>query len=144
MKWKMKDIILVLIGCFIIYIILKSKRDETKEIFNDPEYAIGTVTWFSEHKPSTIVYWEQKSADIRFVYTIGSIEYEQYYDATTYNIPFKIDVNIGSQYLVIYKENDPEKSRILLDKPISDSLTLNAYKEKLKGKKLDPEYYKKE
>lgn len=73
----------------------------------------------------TLVNQPAKLSYVWFRYTVDGKEYINQYDDLTSLIPAE-GIKIGDKFRVVYMIDDPEKSRMIFDKPVnsnSDSLT---------------------
>lgn len=120
-----KFIIAVL--CIAGFFLLKGvSRNETKHIFNNADFSIGKLIEYSKGSgtvitPNNVVNEPGNPPFVKFKYAVKNIEYMNRYDANTYNIPGNIIVE-GKEYLVVYYNKNPQKSRMLFDYPIKDSI----------------------
>jgi len=119
-----KFIIAVL--CIAGFFLLKGvSRNETKLIISNGDFTIGKLIEYSQRSgtvitPNNTVNQPGNPPFIKFKYTAKNIEYMNRYDANTYKIPYN-KIKEGAEYLVVYYNKNPQKSRMLFEYPIKDS-----------------------
>ncbi len=124
---------IVAVGFYVA--IMRHNSNENKKIFNNPEYTIGVVTYFSNAKgvigvPNTVTV-PAKSAEIKYKYEVGGDSIENGYVDGEFKVPFSGPI-AGEKYLVIYLKANPQKSRMLFDYPVKDSSDYTKYMEEFK------------
>ena len=120
--------IICVIGLLIMH---NLDKDETDEIYNNPDFSIGLITQFFSSRPTVyapkIVNQPGQSSMVHFKFSIDSINYEMTQSAAYYTYTPSDSVEIGEKYLVIYHKKQPEMCRILFDCPIRDSSDFRGY-----------------
>lgn len=138
-KTMLGYIILGIIGVVVILLLRQMNHRENQKIFNDPEYAIGELTYFSNSVGSVGVPGRitspGHSSDVRFTYSVNLHIIETKYTGDNFNIPSS-GPKIGERYLVIYQKTNPTNSRMLFDYLIKDSSDFVKYRATLKKNPL--------
>jgi len=128
---------IVAVGFYVA--IMRHNSNENKKIFNNPEYSIGVVTYFSNAKGAigvpNAVTAPAKPAEIKYKYEVNGDGIENGYVDGEFKVPFSGPI-AGEKYLVIYLKTNPQKSRMLFDYPINDSSDFVRYCEILKKNPL--------
>ena len=124
--------------CIIVFIIIRVSGDkETKRILHNAKYTIGTVTYFNSGTGTIVsprlVGQPGDSPFIKFVYTVNGLEYENSYSSNISRITVE-NTGPGDKYVVAFDKNDPQKSRILFDKPIKNDTDFKKYLQDLDKK----------
>ena len=136
MKSKKKGMIgfIVFVLCIVGIIFFKNFfKKETEGIMKKGEYTTGTVLVFSSSKPtihtSKTVNQPGQAQSIKFEYFVNGKKYIHTYGGNKGYVPDK-GVKIGQKYLIKYLKINPQKSRILFDFPVKDSVDFIRYLEK--------------
>ena len=130
----------IFVICIIGFFLLKKvSSNETDKIFKNGEYSIGRLLEFYKGNstlfaPNT-VNQPSNTPYVRYKYSVNNIEFICRYDANTYNIPTK-GIKEGKNYLVVYNKKDPQKSRILFDYIINDSIDFKKSIKKFEQKSI--------
>lgn len=103
-----------LVVAFLLFIAIKRYVIEDNKLVNNHE--------FTEAKIFEITNGSEGSPVAEFQFTVKGKLYKSYYTEDNFN-----QIKIGEKYLLKYYPPDPNIARILLDKPIKDSFTLEYY-----------------
>ena len=139
-KKQMTEYILLSIAVIIVIFLLRHfNYKDNVQIFDDPRYVIGELTYFSDAKgaigvPGRITS-SGKPSEIKFEYEINGYKIENNYGSESFNIPSSGPI-AGDKYLVIYQKTNPKNSRMLFDYPIKDSADFIRYTDTLKKNPL--------
>jgi hypothetical protein len=105
---KMKKKI-ILIGFLLITLMSCEKQKKLmEEIYGEPGYTIGKATYSVNVLFNTVIHYE---------YTVGSTSYKG--KKKSVGIGQTTDFTIGRQFLVVYKQSDPNKSDMNFNYPIN-------------------------
>jgi hypothetical protein len=116
---------------------LNERSDKKRRINADPNFAIGRILSFRPYREGNYLFRSYTANDkgwIEFYYVFKGDTIKNGYDSFGGRIPEKCDC-IGKLYLVVFNPNNLMESRILIDKPINDSLDFDNYILEFIGKK---------
>jgi hypothetical protein len=121
----------------LVYFLYERNKIENR-INSNPEFSIGKITYFRPSRSGNPVGITNSSGDN------GSVEYFFVQNEDTIinrygnnfgKIPESADC-LGKKYMVVFNSNNPKESRILVDKPINDSVDFHNYIKEFEGRKV--------
>lgn len=125
-------VFVVLAICLLI--LTNRQKEETKEIFKNAKYVPGEITFFTGGHGTLIipkvVNSPGQSARVKFKYEIEGKEYIKSERDIDSKIP-KEGIKVGDRFVIAYHKDDPEKVRVMFDKPIKNETDFAKYLKEL-------------
>lgn len=127
--------IICIIG--LVYFLYERNKIENR-INSNHDFAIGGIVSFRPYEAGNYIMRSYTAKDkgwIDFYFIFQGDTVKNGYDSFEAEIPENCDC-IGKNYLVVFNSNNPKESRILIDKPIYDSIDFHNYIKEFGGRKV--------
>lgn len=127
------------LGIFIFlvsgFLIMSNKQDkETKAIFKNAKYVPGEIIFYSGGSGTTVVPGivnnPGQSEWVKFKYKVDGKEYINTESDIEPKIP-KEGVKVGDKFVIVYHKDDPEKVRVIFDRPIKNEKDFKKHQKEL-------------
>lgn len=127
--------IICIIG--LVYILYERNKIENR-INSNHKFSIGKITRFRPSRlgnPVGITNTTGDSGLVEYFFVNNGDTIINSYGNNFGKIP-KSNECLGKKYLVVFNSNNPKESRILVDKPINDSIDFHNYIKEFEGRKV--------